>query len=50
MITQSMSKQKPDLGKGIRALLENMDAEANLDAGVQKNGCCPYEFHCAGPD
>ncbi len=36
MITQSMSKQKPDLGKGIRALLENMDAEANLDAGVQK--------------
>lgn len=26
-----MSKQKPDLGKGIRALLENMESETNAD-------------------
>lgn len=31
-----MSKQKPDLGKGIRALLENMESETSLDLQAQK--------------
>ena len=44
-----MSKQKQDLGKGIQALLENMDQEAGADfVQKKKGGDVAFQYHSTG--